>query len=111
MPESAARVLLDACVPVRLARELPDHEVRHATEVGWGNLDDGPLLQVMAGRFDVLVTVDKNLQHQQRLDDRPFAVVLLRAKTNRLTDLMPLVPKLRAILKRLTPGQLFELRD
>lgn len=77
----------------------------------WGNLDDGPLLQAMAGQFDVLVTVDKNLPHQQRLDKRSFAVVLLRAKTNRLTDLLPLVPRLRATLKRLTPGQLFELRD
>jgi predicted nuclease of predicted toxin-antitoxin system len=102
-------VLLDACVPKRLARELPGHEVRHASEMGWADLDDGPLLEVMTDKFEAFVTVDRNLPNQQRLDHRPFAVVLLRAKTNRLTDLVPLVPKLRATLKRLISGQLFEL--
>jgi hypothetical protein len=52
--------------------------------MGWADLDDGPLLDVMAERFDVLVTVDKSLPKQQRIDDRPLAVVVLRAKTNRL---------------------------
>ena len=43
------------------------------------------------------------------LDACPFAVLLLRAHSNRLTDLAPLVPKLRAALKRAAPGQLIEL--
>lgn len=103
------RVLLDACVPKRLARDLPGFEVRHATEMGWGGLDDGPLLNAMAGSFDALVTVDRNLPHQQNLSARPFAVLLLRARSNRLTDLARLVPKLRAALKRAAPGHLIEL--
>jgi predicted nuclease of predicted toxin-antitoxin system len=103
------RVLLDACVPRRLARDLPGHEVRHATEMGWSDLDDGPLLAAMAGRFDALVTVDRNLPNQQNLNGRSFAVLLLRAHSNRLTDLARLVPKLRAALKRAAPGQLIVL--
>ena len=103
------RVLLDACVPTRLGRDLPTHNVVAATELGWGDLDDGPLLDAMGTEFDALVTVDKNLPKQQRLDHRPFGVVVLRAKTNRLVDLLPLVPKLRATLKRLSPGQVVEL--
>ncbi len=105
------RVLLDTCVPKRLARDLPGYEVRHATEMGWSDLDDGPLLAAMAGSFDALVTVDRNLPHQQNLSARPFAVLLLRAHSNRLTDLTRLVPKLRAALKRATPGQLIELAE
>ncbi len=99
------RVLLDACVPKRLARELQKHEVCAATDLGWSDLDDGPLLDAMGTDFDALVTVDKNLPRQQRLDHRPFGVVILRAETNRLTDLLPLVPKLRATLKRLHRGE------
>jgi predicted nuclease of predicted toxin-antitoxin system len=72
------RVLLDGCVPRRLAKELSVHEVQTAPKLGWGNLDDGPLLDVMAGRFDVLITVDKNLSKQQQLNHRPFAVIVLR---------------------------------
>ena len=105
------RVLLDACVPKRLARELPGHDVRAATDLGWADLDDGPLLDVMGTDFDVLVTVDKSLPQQQRLDYRPFGVIVLRVRTNRLVDLLPLVPKLRAALKRLVRGQVQELGD
>jgi predicted nuclease of predicted toxin-antitoxin system len=105
------RVLLDTCVPKRLSRDLPGFEVRHATEMGWSDLDDGPLLTAMSGSFDALVTVDRNLPHQQNLNARPFAVLLLRAQSNRLTDLARLVPKLRAALKRAAPGQLIELAE
>jgi hypothetical protein len=92
-------VLLDGCVPCRLADELSDHEVNTAPEMGWADLDDGPLLDAKAERFDVLVTVDKSLPKQQRIDNRPLAVVILRAKRNRLTDLLPHVPRLRMCLR------------
>ena len=77
--------------------------------MGWADLDDGPLLDTMAERFDVLVTVDKSLPKQQRIDNRPLAVVVLRAKTNRLVDLIPLAPKLRAVLENARPGQVYEI--
>lgn len=105
------RVLLDGCVPRRLANELSKHEVKTAPEMDWADLDDGPLLEAMAGRFDVLVTVDKSLPKQQRLDNRSFAVIVLRARTNRLADLLPLVPALRIAIEELRPGQVRELTD
>ena len=77
--------------------------------MGWADLDDGPLLDVMTGLFDVLVTVDKSLPQQQRLHTRPFGVIVLRAKTNRLTDLLPLVSMLRAAVKEIRPGEVREL--
>ena len=79
--------------------------------MGWADLDDGPLLNAMADRFDVLVTVDKNLPKQQRIDNRPLAVIVLRAKTNRLADLLPLVPKLLSVLEKAQPGQVYEISD
>ena len=103
------RLLLDGCVLSHLADELPAHEVKTAPEMGWANLDDGPLLNAMAGRFDALVTVDKSLPKQQRIDNRPLAVIVLRAKTNRLADLLPHVPKLRSVLENAQPGQVYEI--
>jgi predicted nuclease of predicted toxin-antitoxin system len=102
-------VLLDGCVPSRLADELPDHEISTAPKMSWADLDDGPLLDAMAEQFDVLVTVDKSLPKQQRIDNRPLAVVVLRAKTNRLADLLPYVSKLRAVLESAQPGQVYEI--
>lgn len=103
------RVLLDSCMPARLAADLAEHEVQTTHAMGWSDFDDGPLLEAMADRFDALVTVDSKLRYQQRLDARPFAVVVLRSKSNRLADLRPLVPKLRASLESLKIGTVVEI--
>jgi len=85
------------------------HQVRTAPQLGWGDFDDGPLLNAMTRDFDALVTVDKSLRHQQNLSIRPFGVIVLRAKTNRITDLLPLVPELRAVLDEIRPGEVREI--
>lgn len=103
------RVLLDGCVPRKLAYEIPEHEVRTAPQLGWGDLDDGPLLDAMGSRFDALVTVDKSLRHQQNIGGRSFGVIVLRAKSNRLTDLLPLVSELRVVLGEIRPGEVREI--
>jgi hypothetical protein len=54
--------------------------------------------------------VNRSVPYQQRLHDRPFAVVLLRAKSNRLIDLLPLVPALLRALDEVKPGDVREIR-
>ena len=61
---------------------------------------------VMGRRFDVLVTADNNLRFQQDLRTRPFAVAVLRAKSNHIRDLLPLVPELLAALPALRLARL-----
>jgi len=85
------------------------HQVRTAPQLGWGDFDDGPLLNAMTRDFDALVTVDKSLRHQQNLSIRPFGVIILRAKTNRIADLLPLVPELRVVLDEIQPGEVREI--
>jgi hypothetical protein len=103
------RVLLDACVPKGLRKSLLGHEVRTAPEMGWGDLDNGDLLNAMEGHFDALITVDKRFPQQQRIKDRPVRVVVLRAKSNRLADLVPLVSDLLAALSMLEAGEVKEV--
>lgn len=54
--------------------------------------------------FDVFVTVDRNLSFQQNVATHSIAVVVLAARTNRLTDLMPLVPTLLSAIAAAKPG-------
>jgi hypothetical protein len=103
------RVLLDACVPKGLRKNLPDHEVRTAPEMNWGDLDNGDLLDAMEGLFDALITVDKRLPQEQHINDRPLGRVVLRAKSNRLADLLPLVPDLLYALSSLKVGEVQEV--
>ena len=103
------RVLLDSCVPKGLRASLTGHDVQTAPELGWGDLDNGVLLEAMAGQFDALVTVDRRLPQQQRIRDRNFGVVVLRANSNRLADLLPLVPALLEALSELEAGTATEV--
>ena len=99
------RVLLDNCVPRKLARHLVGHELATVIELGWAGFDDGLLLDSMAGQFDVLVTVDKSIPYQQAIGHRPIALVILRAKSNNIRDLLPLIPELLQQLATVTPGE------
>lgn len=100
------RVLLDENLPVELAGSLSGHQVETVTGLGWQGIQNGELLSRMAGRFDALVTMDKNLKDQQPLITQPFGVVLVRAASNRMLHLRPLLPAILAALKDLGPGEL-----
>jgi hypothetical protein len=104
-----SRVLLDACVPRQFAKLVPTHEISSVFDLGWGDLDDGVLLHEMEGRFDALVTVDRGLIHQQHIRRRPFGIVLMRAHSNRLSDLAPLASKLADVLTALVAGYVIEI--
>ena len=103
------RILLDHCVPKRLRRSLFGHDTRTSREMRWETLRNGNLLAQAARQFDVLITVDRNIQRQQNLSALPIAVVVLVGKSNKLADLIPLVPELLQSLSGLHPGTLTEI--
>ena len=105
------RILLDESLPRPLARLLPDHEVRTVSAVGWTGTRNGELLKLAAGNFDVFLTADQNLEHQQNLDALPIVVVVLMAPTNRIETLQPLIPALLRALATLAPRQLIRVSD
>src|SRR5918911_1111494 len=99
------RVLLDECVTRYLKRDLIGHEVFTVEEAGFKGLKNGRLLQAMSGHFEVLVTVDQNLQYQQNLSTFALAVVVLKARRSTYPMLKPLVPELLGRLETMTPGE------
>ena len=103
------KVLLDECVDWRLLRDIHGHEVRTARQMGWATMHNGELLAMAAGAFDVFVTVDRNLSFQQRLPAFSIAVIVLRARTNRLSDLRPLVPALLACIPTVQRGTVTQI--
>ena len=99
------RVLLDECVPKRLRTELTAHVVRTVAEMGWSGIKNGQLLQRAAAEFDCFLTVDLNLQFQQRIDALPLAVLVVQAVDNRLETLRPLMVTAQEALASIGPGE------
>jgi predicted nuclease of predicted toxin-antitoxin system len=101
------RLLLDECVPKRLRRELPGHEISTVVEMGWSGKRNGELLKLMVTNgFVGFLTVDKNLEFQQNVRASGLGVVVLVARTNRMKELRPLAPAILSALDHLKPGEL-----
>ena len=71
----------------------------------WTAIRNGELLALASVNFDVFVTVDRNLAFQQRLRTFSIAVIVLQAKTNRLSDLRPLIPRLLPAIETAQRGE------
>ena len=101
------RILLDECVPKRLKRSfLSPNEVVTVPELGWAGLKNGELLARADERFDVFITTDKNIEHQQHLAAYRMKFFLLLAPSNDIAHLQPLVPKILEELSVALPGKL-----
>ena len=98
------RLLLDVCVPARLRKALPAHQVSTVGIEGWSGVKNGKLLALAAGNFDAFITVDKNLPYQQNTATLPVAVLVLDVASNELAYLLPLVPALERALSSLVRG-------
>lgn len=74
------KILFDEDVPRKLARSLPRHEIHTVVGMEWGGVKNGQLLTLIEQEgFNILLTGDKNMDDQQRLQGRPFAVLIMSA--------------------------------
>ena len=104
------QILLDECAPRPLKRELADYKVRTVVEMGWSGKKNGELLKLMSQEgFTILLTTDQNLRYQQNLQQAGVAVVVLVASSNKLSDLLPLMPNARSVLNTVAPGEVIEV--
>lgn len=94
------RVLLDEMLPRKLNRLLPEGaEVVAVQERGWDSKKNGELLASAEKEFDVLLTTDRGIPHQQDLSRYDLTVVVLTPNSNRLSDLDPYMGEVRRLIE------------
>jgi hypothetical protein len=104
------RILLDECVDQRLRLAFAAHDCQTAGYAKLAGLENGALLDAAEGAgFNVLVTTDQAIPHQQNLVGRQIGIVILCASTNRLAELQKLVPAALAALGALVPGEVVRI--
>ncbi len=104
------KVLLDECLPKKLKREVAADLVKTVPEVGWASKKNGELLRLAEQDFDVLLTNDQNMEHQQNLQNFALAFVVLVAPTNDIADLKPLMAAANEALKIIKAGEIQYIR-
>jgi hypothetical protein len=98
------KVLLDVCTPVQVRQALPGHEVHTAVKMGWGEFENGKLLQAAeSAGFDLFIICDKNLRGQQNLAGRRLAI--LELWTNHRPTLEQHFVLIRQHLESMRPGE------
>ena len=105
------RVLIDECLPTGLKAFVAalGHECETVRRAGYGAKKNGELLALMEGRWDVLLTNDRHIKHQQNMSGRSVSILVLCAKSNRIQDLLPLMPACARALLSILPGNVVEV--
>lgn len=105
------KVLIDECLPDELKETITSmgHECRTVRRAGYGSKKNGELLTLAEGRWDVLLTSDRNIKHQQNMTGRTVSIVILCAKSNRMKDLLPLMTACADALLAIRPGRIVEV--
>jgi len=96
------KIIFDENVPLPLRQFFPAHEVSTVQAEGWDGVENGAILDLVDGKFDVLMLADKNLRYQQNLSPRKVALVEL--PTNRWPALQTLAPKIIRAVEAAAPG-------
>lgn len=87
------KILLDECVTKHLKPYLAEHEVYTVREMQWSGIKNGRLMAFCVEHaFDILLTIDKNLQYQQNLDHYPISIVVLNSFSSKVDELVTFLP-------------------
>jgi Domain of unknown function (DUF5615) len=99
------RVLLDESVPRQFATELRGHDVQTVVQVGWTGIQNGELLRRAAQvGFEVLITMDRNLERQQTIARAGIGVLVVIARDSRVETVLPLAGVVNEALGQVRPG-------
>ena len=104
------KILLDHNLDWRLARALPDHEVKSTLQMGWDALKNGVLLnEAEQEGFVVMLTADKSIKTQQTIIGRSISLLVLRAPNNRRETHLPMMSEVLEALATIQPGEVVEV--
>jgi hypothetical protein len=98
------QILFDEMMPRPLRKELLGHAVSTIEQARLKGLKNGALAAA-EGRFDALLTMDRNFEFTQNVSRSTLRFVIIHAINNRVAVLRPLVPDILLALNHAQPGQ------
>jgi len=106
------KILLDECLPRRLKDQFAGHDCATVPEALLGGKTNGELLYIAEKQgFEIFLTMDKGIEYEQNLAGRQIAVIILRTKSNRLVELVPLVEACLTQMRSIKPGRIVRIGE
>jgi hypothetical protein len=103
------RVLVDEYLPRAVKLLFRDHDCRTVREMGWSGKKNGALLTLAEKEFDVLVTIDQGMEHEQTIAGRKLGLLVLSAPSNQVDDSQPIIPDALLALRTIRPWQVIRV--
>jgi len=104
------KILLDECVTKKAKPLFFEHEVYTVAEMGFSGLKNGELLAEMENSgFDILITIDKNIDFQQSIGNRNLTVVIFNAVKSNLRYIQELIPKFKSQINTFEKGKTYRI--
>ncbi len=103
------KILLDECIPRKFRRSFPGHDSETVPGPGFAGKKSELLPLAERAGFEVFLTIDQGIEFQQNLAGRNIAILILRAKSNQLDDLLPLVDDCSHKMLGIRPGQVLKV--
>jgi len=101
------RILFDQGTPVPLRDHLAGHVIETAFDLGWSTLENGALLAVAEGSFDLFITTDQKLRYQQNLAGKKLSVLVLM--TTSWPRIQKSIPQILEAIDRSRSGEYLEI--
>lgn len=101
------KVLLDEGVPRVIQKHLTNFSVLTVEDQGWRGVHNGELLSLMSPEFQVLVTTDKNISHQQNFAKHGISLIVL--PSNKIPDVVALLNVIEEKISGVKAGEVVEI--
>jgi predicted nuclease of predicted toxin-antitoxin system len=109
------RILVDECINPRLAprlrSSLPQSSVDTVRDLQWAGLRDHVLIQLVEGRYDVFLTIDKGFESEHDLKQFSFGIIILTTANNQMPSYERLLEELVRQIQLLSRGQVVHVID
>jgi hypothetical protein len=101
------KIIIDECVPYIVKKGLTQRQIKTVREMGWSGIQNGELLRLVNGEFDIFITSDKNLRYQQNLENVNLSIILL--PSNQVPVVKGLLSQIDDAISSIKPGNFIEI--
>ena len=100
-------IIIDECLPKRLTQFFQDVTVWTVPQMDLGGTKDTELLEILDTKnIDIFITIDGNIEYQQQFKNRTFGTVVIRAVSNRFSDLVHLKEQIIKATQMVQKGEI-----